>query len=56
LKKEKEDPSSSKDNDTISHTKHTKTKYDAQLNVNKKRVADKKIQKGNDKKRSLRRL
>jgi len=57
LTKEKDSTNKDKETkDTESNTKHIKTKHDNTLNANKKRTADKKIQKSNDKKKSLRRL
>ncbi|ORX55374.1 hypothetical protein BCR36DRAFT_347146 [Piromyces finnis] len=57
LTKDKNDTTKNKDTkNDIPNTKQIKSKPSNTLNVNKKRVADKKIQKSNDKKKSLRRL
>ncbi|OUM69647.1 hypothetical protein PIROE2DRAFT_57355 [Piromyces sp. E2] len=57
LTKDKDATSKDKETkDIASNAKHIKAKHDGTLNINKKRTADKKIQKSNDKKKSLRRL
>jgi len=54
LTKEKDNTNNPKE--AAANPKLTKTKHDSSLNINKKRIADKKIQKSSDKKKSLRRL